>query len=381
MDHAAPRRMPEIAIDGAPIPYVDLAAQFAAERDVLGPAILDALADGQWIGGAAIERFEQQVCAYTGAAHTIAVASGTDALVLSLRAMDIGPGDEVITPPNSFVASTAAITMVGATPVFADVLPDQNIDPDAVVRAIGSRTRAIMPVHLTGRVAAMDAIVDIAAERGLRVIEDAAQAFGSRFAGRHAGRMGDVGCFSAHPLKNLNAMGDAGFMITDDDELAARLRRLRNNGLADRNTVVEWGTVSRLDTVQAVVLSHRLAHIDGVIAARRRNAARYRTLLDAGRVFSPPCEPDQFNSFHTFVVQVDRRDQLQQFLASRGIGSSIHYPVPIHLQPAARALGYRAGDFPVAESQASRILSLPIHQFLRGADLERVAATIAEFHR
>ncbi|MBX7081232.1 MAG: DegT/DnrJ/EryC1/StrS family aminotransferase [Nannocystaceae bacterium] len=379
MSHAAHASAP--AGNGTPIPYVDLAAQFAAEQQVLGPAIVEALAQGQWIGGAAIERFELEVCAYTGARHTIAVASGTDALVLSLRALDIGPGDEVITPPNSFVASTAAIVMVGARPVFADVLPDQGLDPDAVARVITPRTRAIMPVHLTGRIARVEEIGALAERFGLAVIEDAAQAFGSRWRGVHAGRFGTVGCFSAHPLKNLNAVGDAGFVVTDDDGLAVRLRRLRNNGLVDRNTVAEWGTVSRLDTIQAVVLCHRLAQLDGVLAARRHNAARYQALLDPAHVYWPACAPEAFNSFHTFVVQLDRRDALQQFLAAHGIGSSIHYPVPIHLQPAARALGHRPGDFPVAEAQAARILSLPIHQFLRDADIERVAATIAEFYR
>jgi dTDP-4-amino-4,6-dideoxygalactose transaminase len=222
---------------------------------------------------------------------------------------------------------------------------------------------------------------ELARAHGLRIIEDAAQAFGSRQGGRATGTFGDIGCFSAHPLKNLNAMGDAGFVVTAHDDVAARIRRLRNNGLADRNTVVEWGTVSRLDTVQAVVLAHRLDAIDDVIAARRANAARYRSLLDPALVFHPLPIADQFDSFHTFVVQVDRRDELQRWLADCGIGTSIHYPVPIHLQPAARDLGHRSGDFPVTEQQAARILSLPIHQFLADTDITRVVASIHEFFR
>lgn len=364
-----------------PIPYVDLAAQFAAERPALERTLISALSEGQWIGGAQVEQFERKAAAKLGAAHVIAVGSGTDALVLGMRALDIGPGDEVITPPNSFVASTASIVHVGATPVFADVLADQSIDPEAVRRAITPRTKAIMPVHLTGRMVDMDAIGAIARAHGLRVIEDAAQAFGSKLHGACAGTLGDLGCFSAHPLKNLNAAGDAGFVATDDAELAARLRRLRNNGLVDRNTVAEWGTVSRLDTVQAVILSHRLDAIDEVIAARRHNAARYRELLDPALVFHPACTAGQHNSFHTFVVQVDRRDELQRHLADHGIGTSIHYPIPIHLQPAARALGHGVGSFPEVERQAARILSLPIHQFLRDDDLVRVATTIHEFLR
>jgi dTDP-4-amino-4,6-dideoxygalactose transaminase len=361
------------------VPYVNLAAQYAAERDVLLPAIDKALAGGQWIGGPMVEEFEAAAARYLGARHVVSVASGTDALILGLRALGIGPGDEVITPPNSFVASTAAIHFAGARPVFADVLWDQNIDPAAIEAAITPRTRAIMPVHLTGRMADMDAISALASRHGLAVIEDAAQAMGSRFNDRHAGTIGTVGCFSTHPLKNLNAMGDGGFVVTQDDALADRLRRLRNNGLADRNTVTEWGVVSRLDNVQAAILRQRLDGLDDVVAARRTNAAHYRSLLNRRLVFSPPCRNEEFNSFHTFVVQVDGRDELQSFLAARGIGTAIHYPVPIHLQPAAKSLGYKRGDFPVTERQAGRILTLPVHQSLQAAEIEYVAETVNEF--
>lgn len=364
-----------------PIPYVDLAGQYARERDVLERLVGAALSEGQWVGGAQVEQLERKISARLAAPHTIAVASGTDALILAMKALDIGSGDEVITPPNSFVASTAAIVHVGAKPVFADVLDDQTIDPAAVERVITPRTRAIMPVHLTGRTCRMTELRELARAHGLRIVEDAAQAFGSRQNGRATGTLGDVGCFSAHPLKNLNAMGDAGFVVTADDDVAARIRRLRNNGLADRNTVVEWGTVSRLDTVQAVILAHRLDAIDDVIAKRRANAALYRSLLDPTLVFHPAPVEDQLDSFHTFVVQVDRRDDLQRWLADRGIGTSIHYPLPIHLQPAARGLGHGPGDFPVAERQAACILSLPIHQFLADADIARVVASIHEFFR
>jgi dTDP-4-amino-4,6-dideoxygalactose transaminase len=361
------------------IPYVATAAQFASEAAELMPVLAEVLARGQWVGGEEIERFEAAVAARCQVAQAVAVASGTDALILSLRALGIGPGDEVITAPNSFVATAAAIVHVGARPVFADVRADQNLDPAAVERAISPRTRAILPVHLTGRLAVMNELCEVARRHDLRVIEDAAQAFGSRLAGRAAGAWGDVGCFSAHPLKNLNAMGDAGFITTNDTKVAERLRRLRNNGLADRNTVLEWGTVSRLDTVQAAVLLHRLGSVERIIEARRENARLYRARLDPAHVFHPPCHPDEHNTFHTFVIQVERRDQLAAFLAARGIGSAIHYPVPIHLQPAARALGHRPGDFPLAERQAGRVLSLPVHPFLTPADIERVTDTIAEF--
>jgi dTDP-4-amino-4,6-dideoxygalactose transaminase len=363
------------------VPYVDLAVQYAEERDVLLPLIDRTLSSGQWVAGPAVEEFEAAAARYLGARHVIGVASGTDALILGLRALGIGAGDEVITPPNSFVASTAAILFAGAKPVFADVLPDQNIDPAAVEAAITPRTRAILPVHLTGRMAQMDRIMTIAARQGLAVIEDAAQSIGSRLNGRQAGTFGNLGAFSAHPLKNLNAMGDAGFVATDDAGLAAKLRLLRNNGLADRNTVTQWGVVSRLDSVQATILQYRLLHLDRVIAARRRNAALYRERLDGRRIFAPACRDEEFNSFHTFVIQVDRRDALRTRLADRGIGTAIHYPIPIHLQPAAEGLGYREGDFPIAERQAGRILTLPIHQFLARGEIDHVAEAITEFYR
>jgi dTDP-4-amino-4,6-dideoxygalactose transaminase len=202
----------------------------------------------------------------------------------------------------------------------------------------------------------------------------------ARLGGKAAGTFGDLGCFSCHPLKNLNAAGDAGFILADDQELAKSLRRLRSNGLVDREIALEWGVVSRLDTVQAAVLLERLSALDGVTAARRRNAHSYRELLAGiSQIFLPPCRPEEHNVFHTFVIQVERRDELQEFLRERGIGTAIHYKIPIHLQPAARALGYAAGAFPVAERQATRILSLPVHQFLTQADLEYVAANIREF--
>jgi dTDP-4-amino-4,6-dideoxygalactose transaminase len=362
------------------VPYVNLAAQYADERATLLPLLDQALSSGQWVGGPLVEEFEAAAARYLGTPHVVGVASGTDALILGLRALGIGPGDEVITPPNSFVASTAAIHFAGATPVFADVLPDQNIDPAAVEAAITPRTRAIMPVHLTGRMADMAALGAIAAKHGLAVIEDAAQAMGSRLDGRHAGTVGTVGCFSAHPLKNLNAIGDGGFLATADATLADRLRRLRNNGLADRNTVTEWGVVSRLDHLQAAVLRHRLDRLDGIVAARRRNAEQYRARLDGAVVFAPPCRPAEFNSFHTFVIQVERRDELQAFLTANGVGTAIHYPVPIHLQPAAQSLGYRPGDFPVTERQAGRILTLPVNQSLTAQEIDYVAETVNGFY-
>ncbi len=362
------------------VPYVNFPAQYALEKDAIHACVERVFSKGIFIGGEEVELLEQEIAALLGVRHVIALNSGTDALILALRGFGIGPGDEVITPPNSFVASTAAIIATGAIPVFADVKPDQNIDPAAVARAITPRTKAIMPVHLTGRVAEMDTIMEIAGEHCLKVIEDAAQAFGSRYQGKMSGALGHAGCFSAHPLKNLNAAGDGGFVTTDDDSLAEYVRLTRNHGLKDRDTVVCWGTVSRLDTLQAAFLRTRLGTLDSVSAARRANADLYRKLLPADAVYFPPCLQAEFNTFHTFVVQLDDREALRTHLITQGIETAIHYPIPIHLQPVAAELGHKPGAFPNTEMQAKRILSLPVHQFLQPDDIRYVADTIREFY-
>lgn len=366
-------------ISPAPIPYVNLAAQFQEEKDVVLAAVTAVLERGDYVGGAAVAELEAALAAYHGVPHVVCLNSGTDALMLAIEGLGIGHGDEVITPVNSFVASAASIVRVGAQPILVDVLPDQNLDPAAVARAITPRTKAIMPVHLTGRLADMDAISDLARHHGLFVIEDAAQAIGSRHRGRLAGTIGDVGCFSAHPLKNLNACGDAGFVVTRRADLAERLRLVRNHGLVDRNTVGLFGTVSRMDTLQAAILLTRLPRLDGIIERRRRNAACYQALLDPQHVVVPPCRAHEFNSFHTFVIQTEQRDALQGWLTDHGIGTGIHYPIPIHMQPAAHGLGYKEGDFPVAEAQSRRILTLPVNQSLSEIDIRRVTETIHAF--
>jgi dTDP-4-amino-4,6-dideoxygalactose transaminase len=362
------------------VPYVDMAAQWAEEREALLPVIERALAEGHWVGGPAIAEFEAAAARLCGVAHAVALNSGTDALVLGMAALGIGPGDEVITPPNSFVASTAAIVQLGARPVFVDVRDDQNIDPTLIEAAITPRTKAIMPVHLTGRIADMAPITEIAERHGLFVVEDAAQSVGSRYDDRMSGGFGHVGCFSTHPLKNLNACGDGGFLTTGDPEVADTVRALRNHGLVTRDTVARFGQVSRMDSLQAAILSFRLGRLDDTIRRRRANAALYRERLDPGHVFIAEDRAREFNTFHTFVIQVDRRDELQAFLAARGVGTAIHYPVPIHLQPAAADLGYRTGDFPVAERQAQRILTLPINQTLGSEDICYVADRVNEFY-
>jgi dTDP-4-amino-4,6-dideoxygalactose transaminase len=365
--------------DSAPIRHVDMAAQFAGQRNEIMARIETVLAEGNLVGGPDIEILECEIAGFCGVAHVVALNSGTDALALGMAALGIGAGDEVILPPNSFIASAAAVAIVGATPVFADVRDDLNIDPECVEAAVTPQTKAIMAVHLTGRIADMMPLEKIAKRHDLLAIEDASQSFGSRYNDRLAGSFGHMGCFSAHPLKNFNAAGDSGFLTTDDGELAARVAKMRNHGLVGKGLSETFGYVSRMDTLQAAILRYKLEVLPGVIEGRRGNAARYRELLDPAHVFVAPERDVEFNTYHTFVIQVDRRDELKVYLAERQIGSAIHYPVPIHLQPAASHLGYKVGDFPVAERQAARILSLPVHQNLAEDDLCRVVDAVNGF--
>jgi dTDP-4-amino-4,6-dideoxygalactose transaminase len=358
------------------IPYVNLVAQWQDEKQDLLPIIESVMSSGQYVGGNLVDEFEQKAAKFCGTKYCVALNSGTDALVLGLMALGVEAGDEVITPPNSFIASTAAIVHLKAKPVFVDVLPDQNIDPTQIEKAITQKTKAIMPVHLTGRVANMTAIMEIADRHNIPVIEDAAQSVGSKYSGQSSGSFGNIGCFSAHPLKNLNACGDAGFLTTDNSNIAQNIRLSSNHGLADRNTVEKFGSVSRMDTLQAAILIYRLSRLPEMIKKRRINANLYRTLLDLKQVYIPQERKEELNTYHTFVIQCENRDELQKHLMENGIETAIHYPVPIHLQPAALTLGVSKGDFPVTENQSGRILTLPIHQYLNESDIGYVCHTI-----
>src|SRR5215813_6034259 len=358
------------------IPYVNLGAQFVAEKAELMPRIEAVLASGMHIGGAEVEALESELAAYVGTRHAVALNSGTDALILAVMAAGIERGQEVITPPNSFVASTAAIDWAGATPVFADVGQDGLLDPEAVAAAVTERTAAIMPVHLWGGICDMDALWAIAERHGLAIIEDAAQAMGTRHRNRRAGALGTVGCFSAHPLKIFNAVGDAGFITTDSDEIASRVRLLRNHGLVDRDTVSEFGYVSRLDALQAVVLRYRLGRLDEMIERRRSNAALYRESLNGIPIRLPEEKPYEFHTFVNFVSQCDRREELQKHLADKGVQTVVHYNTPIHLQPAAESLGCVRGQFPVSEKLCATILALPANQTLSRDDIIYVSDEI-----
>ena len=361
------------------VPYTDFPSQFGEQRDEILQAMEKVLRRGDFILGTEVEEFEKEFGSLCGTQHAVGVASGTDALILSLVALGIKAGDEVITPPNSWISSASSIALVGARPVFADVKEDFTLDPDQVEKAVTSRTKAILPVHLTGRCADMERIQALARRKGLAVIEDAAQAAGARFQGRAAGSFGTMGCFSLHPLKNLSGIGDGGIVTTNDEKLAQRLRLLRNHGLKNRNEVVQWGFNSRLDTLFAAVLRNRLRRLPAVTEARRRNARIYREALGSTVIY-PLDRADEYPIYHLFMIQCDRRDELQSFLERRGIETRTHYPTPIHLQPCSASLGYRVGDFPVAEKQAGRILSLPVHQALSEEQIREVADSIREFY-
>jgi dTDP-4-amino-4,6-dideoxygalactose transaminase len=358
------------------IPYVNLGAQFAEEKAELMPRLEAVLLSGMYVGGPEIEALENEIAAYVGTKYAVALNSGTDALILGLIAAGVKAGDEVITPPNSFVASTAAVVRAGATPVFADVGDDGLLDPDAVAAAVTPRTTAIMPVHLWGAICDMDALWTIAQRHHLMIVEDAAQAMGTRHHNRRAGALGTVGCFSANPLKIFNSVGDSGFVTTDSEEIAARVRLLRNHGLVDRDTVVEFGYVSRLDAVQAAVLRYRLGRLDKLIERRRANAQLYREFLVGVPIDLPKEKPYEYHTFVNLVSQCDRRDDLQRHLAVKGVQTLVHYNTPIHLQPAAKCLGGRRGQFPMAERLCSRILALPANQSLSCDDIRFISAEI-----
>ena len=362
------------------IPYVNLTAQHSPIKSRLLAAVGDVIDHGNFIFGEEVEEFEKRFAALCGGGYAVGLNSGTDALILALKALGVGPGDEVITPPNSFVASASCIALLGARPVFVDVGEDYNIDPDLIEAAITPRTRAILPVHLTGRPAAMDRIREIAQDRGLFIVEDAAQAVCAEYRGMRIGSLGDVGCFSLHPLKTLNACGDGGVLTTNDAGLYEEIKILRNHGLEDRDHCGQWSYNSRLDTVQAAMLLVKLDYLGEWTDLRRANASYYQSgLAGLEQVQAPQDAPGEKAVYHTFVIQADRRDQLQAFLAERGVRTAVHYPIPIHMQKAAEGWEYGSGSFPVTERLAGRILSLPVYPELQTHQLDYVVACVRTF--
>ena len=362
------------------IPYVNLTAQHSPIKSRLLAAVGDVIDHGNFIFGEEVEEFEKRFAALCGVGYAVGLNSGPDALILALKALGVGPGDEVITPPNSFVASASCIALLGARPVFVDVGEDYNIDPDLIEAAITPRTRAILPVHLTGRPAAMDRIREIAQDRGLFIVEDAAQAVCAEYRGMRIGSLGDVGCFSLHPLKTLNACGDGGVLTTNDAGLYEEIKILRNHGLEDRDHCGQWSYNSRLDTVQAAMLLVKLDYLGEWTDLRRANASYYQSgLAGLEQVQAPQDAPGEKAVYHTFVIQADRRDQLQAFLAERGVRTAVHYPIPIHMQKAAEGWEYGSGSFPVTERLAGRILSLPVYPELQTHQLDYVVACVRTF--
>jgi len=352
-------------------------------------ALLDAVTrvcDSQrFIGGPEVEGLERELCDTLGYPHAIGVSSGTDAVLAALMALEIGPGDEVITPTYSFFATAGCVVRVGAKPVLVDSEPDTfNIDTAAAVAAITPRTRAIIPVHLFGQAAEMAPLTEAAGKRGVAVIEDAAQAIGCGYRGQAVGTIGDVGCFSFFPSKNLGAFGDAGFVTATDDAIARKLRLIRTHGMEPKYYHHLVGANFRIDAMQAAVLRVKLPHLSAWTAGRQRNAARYRALFaDAGvQDVSLPVEaPNRTHIYNQFVIRVPRRDQLKAHLDARGIGTEIYYPVPFHLQECFQSLGYKHGAFPNAEAAAHDSLALPIYPELTEAQQSAVVTAIRTFYR
>jgi dTDP-4-amino-4,6-dideoxygalactose transaminase len=363
---------------------LDLRAQYEAIREEVRAALDEVLRSQHFILGPQGRALEEEVAGRCGAAFGIGTASGTDALVLALRACGVGPGDEVILPAFTFIATASAVSILGAQPVFADILPDTfNLDPASVAARLTPRTKAILPVHLYGLPAEMDALTALARARGLRVVEDDAQAVGASYKGRPTGSLGDAGCLSFYPSKNLGAYGDAGMVVTNSEELAARVRALRDHGQTQKYVSAEPGWNSRLDELQAAVLRVKLRHLDGWQAARQAHAAEYAKRLGGVAGVVPPAVPEGCEHvFHQYTVRIlEQRDRVQQALAARGIASTVYYPVPLHLQPAFAALGCRPGELPESERAAREVLSLPIYPELTPAQIHRVAASVAEAAR
>jgi len=362
------------------VPFVDLHADYEALAEQIDAAIAGVLERSDFVLGSAVEEFEGSFAAYCEVDHAVGVDSGLSALELILKAYGIGPGDEVITPANTFISTAFAIDLCGARPVLVDIDPvSQNIDPGQVEAAITPATRAIMPVHLYGRPADMDAINSIAREHDLWVFEDACQAHGARYRGRRAGGLGDAAAFSFYPSKNLGAFGDGGMVVTRTPETAERIRMLRNLGTRSRNFHEIKGSNHRLDTLQAAILEAKLPHLDEANTARRAAASLYRALLNDLPLSLPAEAGDSEHSYHLFVIEVDDRDGLQRHLDGAGVATGIHYPTPIHLQPAFQDLGYSASDFPNAERSSRRILSLPMYPAIDAQSVAYTADAVRSF--
>ena len=362
------------------VKYLDLPKQFKDER--LWAKLKEQFETCQFIMGPELQKFESRFAELCQTPFALGVNSGTDALFLSLKVLGIGLGDEVITVPNSFVATTGAVIATGATPVFVDVGPDYNMDVGLIEKAITPRTRVVLPVHLTGNPADMIGIMEISRNYGLYVIEDAAQAVMASINGKRAGSFGDTGCFSLHPLKNLNVCGDGGLITTKSKETYEKINLMRNHGLKNRDEIEFFGYNSRLDTIQASIANYVMSNLQSIIHQRIKNAELYDNELKGldDSVTLPPRRENVKQVFHTYVIRAKNREELIEYLNKHGVETKIHYPIPIHLQRPCQKLGYKRGDFPVCEKQAEEILSLPIHQYLTEEQIYYVAGLIKKFY-
>lgn len=362
------------------IPVFDLKRQYENLKTEIDNAFKSVLENGIFVLGENVKRFEEEFAEYLGAGFAVGVGSGTEALHLSLKACDIGYGDEVITVPNTAVPTISAISFAGAKPVFVDITPDTcTMDLRKVEEKITDKTKAILPVHLYGHSTEMEQIMKLAKAHNLRVIEDACQAHGAKYNSKNAGTIGDMGCFSFYPTKNLGAYGDGGMVVTNNEELYRKLIMLRNYGEVKKFTSKIEGFNSRLDEIQSAVLRVKLKYLDEWTNKRREIATMYHQLLYNSNV-QLPCERQWAKHvYHLFVIRVNKRDALKDYLHERGVGTQIHYPIPVHLQDAYKKLGHKAGDFPISERNAEEILSLPIYPELTTEEIEVVAGLITEF--
>jgi dTDP-4-amino-4,6-dideoxygalactose transaminase len=361
------------------VPFLSLREQYRGIKTEIDAAVSRVLDSTCFVLGQEVELFERDFADYCGVRHAVAVNSGTSALHLALLSAGVGLGDEVITTPMTFVATTAAILYTQATPVFADINPHSwNIDAAEIERVITPRSKAILPVHLHGLMADMDPILKIAKDHGLIVIEDAAQAHGAEYRGKRSGSIGELGCFSFYPGKNLGACGEAGAVVTNNGELAHTMRMLRDWGQSTKYNHVLKGYNYRMDAIQAAVLGVKLRHLEEWTEARRMHAAHYDAILAACSVETPASEEEYRHVYHVYAVRLSGRDKARGRLEAAGVTCGMHYPVPVHLQPAYRDLGYGMGAFPVAERFAAETLSLPIFPELRAEQVERVAALLCD---
>lgn len=363
------------------ISLIDLKLRYENEKEQLLPIIDGVLSTGNLILSDENTKLENEINKYLGTKYCLTLNSGTDALMMALWALDIKKGDEVITSAISFIATAAAIAHVGAKPIFVDVKDDLNIDENKIQEKISSKTKAIIPVHWTGRMSNMESIHEIAKKNSIKVIEDAAQAIGSKINGIRPGKLSEIATFSTHPLKILNALGDGGFLVTNNVEVYEKIKKYRNHGMVARDSYEFFGVNSRMDALNAAVIRFRLKKVDEVILKRQENINFFRKKINSSEFKIPDCEKNQFNSFTMFVCQAEKRDELQKYLVANGIQSLIYYGTPLHLQEASKILNYKVGDFTNAEDICERVISIPFHQYLKSDEIEYISDKINFFYK